>query len=159
MKIFLLFFFCCNVFFCSVKAQESLNTAGGNVSGSAGNIGYTIGQLAFMGMESGDGSSTEGIQQSFEISTAGMNKMSGIDFVIKVYPNPTSNFIVLSLSKLSSGDLNYSLYDLLGKELSNKIIHEELSTISMSGLASGTYILVVKKKNLTIQTFKITKNN
>jgi len=51
-----------------LQAQESVNAAGGNASGSGGTVSYTVGQVVYTTKTGTNGSVAEGVQQAYEIS-------------------------------------------------------------------------------------------
>ena len=67
---------------------------------------------------------------------------------IEVYPNPVSD--VLYLNNLSCGQVNYSIFNVLGQEVTNGISHE---TISVANLDRGVYFLQINGENL-LETVK-----
>jgi hypothetical protein len=71
---------------------------------------------------------------------------TGIQTDIKVYPNPTNNFI--NVVGLNNGD-RLTLYDMMGTELqlSNSTSAGSVSTCSMLEIPSGNYILYVRDIN------------
>jgi len=79
---------------------------------------------------------------------------------LKIYPNPTSETVTLDFSGVSAGIENISpieLYSLNGQLLQTQPIQSETTTISLAGLAKGTYILKVQI-NDRIEEWKIVKN-
>lgn len=50
-----------------LQAQESINSAGGNASGSGGTFSYSFGQFAYKSFFEGNSSVTQGIQHPFEV--------------------------------------------------------------------------------------------
>jgi len=64
---------------------------------------------------------------------------------LKIYPNPSSNFISVS-SNSDFSFKNYSIYDVTGK----KIISEKLKTnkINISKLQNGVYFFKIEGNNL-----------
>ena len=80
---------------CSLKAQTSVNGGGGNATGSAGNVSYTIGQTFYTTQSTSAASSTQGVQQPYEISITSGLKETLITLNLSVYPNPTSGKILI----------------------------------------------------------------
>lgn len=71
---------------------------------------------------------------------------------IKVYPNPTSEFLYFELSKNQSAVV--SVYDIQGKLLIEKNILNPNQPLLVSSLSSGVYFVKIKTKN-SYQTEKI----
>lgn len=142
-----------------VKAQESVNTAGGNSFGISGSVSYSIGQFAFSNVIGSNGTADEGVQQPFDIYPLNIGSKPNIGLTMGVYPNPTSSFIVLSLDQILVNKLVFQLYDYAGRLLDTKQIKETKTIIQMGYLPSGTYMLSVKDAITIFQSFKIIKNN
>ncbi len=139
------------------QAQDALPAAGGNASGSGGSASYTVGQVAYSYSSNG-GSVTQGVQQSYVITTVlGMD--DAIRLYVAVYPNPTTDYLTLSVQDNSlNKELTFMLYDMQGKLLLNKGIDVVNTTIEMADMRSATYYLKVVGKESTVKTFKIIKN-
>jgi hypothetical protein len=52
-----------------LKAQESINAAGGNTTGSGGSASYSVGQVVYTTNTGTNGSVAQGVQQAYEIPT------------------------------------------------------------------------------------------
>ncbi|EAZ94962.1 putative glycosyl hydrolase (putative secreted protein) [Flavobacteria bacterium BAL38] len=73
------------------------------------------------------------------------------------YPNPTSDYVMLSITDSALTDLSYSLFDISGKALANGKITAADTKIEMGNLPLATYILKVNQNNKELKTFKIIK--
>ena len=142
-----------------LQAQESVNTSGGNASGSGGSASYSVGQVAYQTHTGTSGSVAEGVQQPYEISVvAGLEEAKGINLSVSAYPNPSSDYLTLSISEFDISNLSYQLYDMQGKLLQNKKITGNQTSIVMSNLAPATYFVRVISGSQPIKEFKIIKN-
>jgi hypothetical protein len=57
------------LFLCSfLNAQESVNTASGNASGSGGSVSYSVGEIVYTTNAGDNGAVAQGVQQAYEIS-------------------------------------------------------------------------------------------
>ena len=65
---------------------------------------------------------------------------------IKVFPNPTSDFVTVNVSPDLLGS-NYMILDKLGKVVFSGIFKDENTNINLSGCASGLYSLVYGSRN------------
>jgi len=77
---------------------------------------------------------------------------------MKIYPNPTTEKITLQISNmetLQKGILQ--LFTLNGQLLQTRLLSEAEVTVSLAGLANGTYILKVQINGIT-EDWKIIKN-
>ena len=142
-----------------LQAQESVNTSGGNASGSGGSASYSVGQVAYQTHTGTSGSVAEGVQQPYEISVvAGLEEAKGINLSVSAYPNPSSDYLTLSISEFDISNLSYQLYDMQGKLLQNEEITGNETRIVMSNLAPATYFVRVISGSQPIKEFKIIKN-
>jgi hypothetical protein len=91
---------------------------------------------------------------SFSIVTAGDATLSvetvDGEMSISVFPNPTSSILNINFD----GDLNLSIYNMLGQQ----ILETNDKQIDISGFERGTYILIVQNLESNNSTnFKIIK--
>lgn len=139
-----------------LQAQEAIPIAGGNASGSEGSASYTVGQVIFTTYTGINGSVSQGVQQPFEISVVtGLEDVKGIILYALVYPNPTNDFLTLSIENLEVSNLSYQLLNMSGKLLEAKKIEGNHTIISLSKLVPSTYFLKIMENNKEVKTFKI----
>lgn len=147
-----------------LQAQQihaSVNTSGGNASGTGGSVSYSVGQVFNTTAFGSNGSVSEGVQQPFEISVLSGVDITGIDLYYAVYPNPTSGKLTLKLDASTTTNIqsmSYQLYDVNGKMLRNDRLKEFETSIDMSDFVSATYFLKVTNINKEVKLFKIIKN-
>ena len=142
-----------------LQAQESINATGGNASGSGGSVSYSVGQIVYTTSTGTNGSVANGVQQPFEISVVtGLEEATGIMLSLTAYPNPTTEYLTLSIDDFEISNLSYQLYDMNGKLLQNAKITGNQTSIVMSNLIPATYFVKVIQKNKELKTFKIVKN-
>lgn len=140
-----------------VKAQQAFTAAGGAASGSGGTAAYSVGQIVYTTNTGAGGSVAQGVQQPYEISILGVEDLQ-ISLNMKVYPNPTSDFLILNVGNFDLSTLHFELYEINGKLLESKKITSITETISLENLPSSTYFLKVTSKNEEVKIFKIIKN-
>lgn len=146
------------LFYSSIQAQESLNSAGGNATGSGGSVSYTVGQIPYHTYIGNSGSLAEGVQHAYEIYQVGIEETS-MDLSISLYPNPSSDYIVLKTVKELFESLTFQLFDSQGKKIDQGQISAEETIISMKVWSVGTYYVdIFNQQNNKIQSFKIIKN-
>jgi hypothetical protein len=143
------------------KAQQATVASSGIAAGSGGTATYSIGQVVYTTNTSPTRSLVQGVQQPVEISLVLGVEDNLISLNLQAYPNPTSNYLTLNisfLSSLSSESMNYQLFDITGKLIKNKKITSAAEIISLENLSSATYFLKVVNNNQELKTFKIIKN-
>lgn len=141
-----------------LQAQTSVNTTGGNASGDGGSVSYSVGQVVYQTHIGANGSVAEGVQQAYEISVVtAIEQAKTINLLVTAYPNPTTDFLTLSISEFKLSGLSYQLFDMSGKLLFDENITSSQTQIVMSQLVPASYLLVVKQENMRLKTFKILK--
>ena len=142
-----------------LQAQESVNATGSNASGSGGSVSYSVGQVVYTNNTGTNGSVAQGVQQAFEISVVtGLEQAKGINLSVSAYPNPTKDYLTLSIGEFDISNLSYQLYDMNGKLLQNAKITGNQTSIVMSNLVPANYFVKVIQGNKEVKTFKIIKN-
>jgi len=142
-----------------LQAQTSVNATGSNASGSGGSASYSVGQVVYTTNAGTNGSLAQGVQQPYEISVVtGLEEAKGINLSVTAYPNPTTDYLTLSIADFDASKLSYQLYDMSGKLLQNEKITGNQTSIVMSNLVPATYFLKVISNNKEVKTFKIIKN-
>ena len=139
------------------QAQEAVATAGGDASGTNGNVSYTVGQVVYTTNTGTTGSVAQGVQQPFEIQTVLGADNFNINLQLAVYPNPTTNWLQLEVRNTDFANLSYQLFDLNGRLIANQKIVNETSTLQMEQLPAAIYLLKVLDNNKEVKTFKIIK--
>ena len=141
-----------------VQAQQSINSSGGNGSGTGGSFSYTVGQIDYVAATGTNGSISQGVQQPYEFFTLGTNDYPTILLQAVAYPNPTTENVNLVVSNYSLENLEFELYDISGKIILNQKITTSETLISMGNLSTGNYFIAVNENNKKLKTFKIIKN-
>ncbi|MDD2387329.1 MAG: T9SS type A sorting domain-containing protein [Bacteroidales bacterium] len=142
-----------------LQAQESINATGRDASGSGGSASYSVGQVVYTTNTGTNGSVAQGVQQPFEISVViGLEEAKGINLSVTAYPNPTTDYLTLSIGEFEISNLSYQLYDMNGKLLQSEKITGNQTSIVMSNLVPATYFIKVIQNNKEVKTFKIIKN-
>ena len=138
-----------------LRAQVSMNAAGGNAAGDGGSVSYSVGQMVLSANTGANGSVTEGVQQPYEISVLSVSE-SAESISLSVYPNPSTDYLYLTSSE-EIPSLSYQLFDMNGRLLKSGKINENQTDIDMQNLVPATYFVKVNQGNKTVKTFKIIK--
>ena len=145
------------IFSYNVTAQQSVTAAGNNAIGTGGSSSYSVGQVVYTVNTGTTGNLIQGVQQPFEISTLGTNEYLGINLEFSVYPNPTNNFLTLSIQNYDFTNLKFQLFDSNGKLIENNKVSDVYTQIEMNPYEAGIYFLEVTENSKKIKTFKIIK--
>lgn len=144
--------------FSELQAQQALVSSGGNANGSNGKVSWSVGQVAYTSIENANGSVNQGVQQPFEFFTVGVDESKDITLSMTVYPNPTSDKIILKVGTEKFENSSYQLNDFNGKLLVNQKLTGVQTSISMENFPPASYILKVTYNGKEQKTFKIIKN-
>jgi hypothetical protein len=105
----------------------------------------------------GSGTVIQGVQQSLELFTLSNPELTTVNLSAVIYPNPTSDYVMLKISDTALYNLSYHLIDINGKAISNGSLTNGDTQINMQQLPVGMYILKVSQNNQELKTFKIIK--
>ena len=153
-KLFLLTLFIYTTTF--LNAQEVVATSGETKSASGFEISWTIGEPVIQTFSSGATILTQGLHQT-NLQVTPVNKLLLPNLEISVFPNPSSEFIVIRLNELPPSP-KFALFNLSGKLISQKNIESTNTQLNLNEFAPGTYLLkIMQEKNQELQTFKIIK--
>jgi opacity protein-like surface antigen len=142
-----------------LQAQQNVNAAGGEASGSGGSVSYSVGQVVYTTNTGTSGTVAQGVQQPYEISVVtGIEEAKGINLSVTVYPNPTTDHLTLNIGEFDLSNLSYQLYDINGNLLQTRKITGYQTSISMSNLVPSTYFVRVIIGSQSVKEFKIIKN-
>ena len=145
----------CAVF--TIQAQETIPTSGGEATGSGGTVSYSVGQLLSNMNIGSNGTVTQGVQQTIEFVVLSNPELIALTLSAVTYPNPTTDYIVLSLTDATLTDLSYTMFDLQGRLVTKAKVEQEATQIAMKNLAIGVYILKINQNSQELKTFKIIK--
>ncbi len=141
----------------NIYAQEATIPSGGDAAGSGGTVSYSIGQVAYTTSSGVTGESTEGVQQTYEILTAAVNKANA--FVsLELYPSPTQGDLTLKINDFKDENLSFQIFDVKGTFLAKDEITEAYTKIDMGALPAATYFIDIIQGSKKIQSYKIIKN-
>jgi hypothetical protein len=149
------------LFFLAVSgwAQQSINSSGGEISGSGGSASISYGQIAFETNMGSGYSEAQGVQQPYEISVAlGIEEATGINIQISAFPNPTADFILLNIKEYNFKTLDYQVYDVTGKLFASGTTCEKSTRIDLGKFPPSIYFLKVIDNQKEIKVFKIIKS-
>lgn len=141
-----------------IKAQDALVSSGSNATGSNGNISYTVGQVVYTtGFSATTGSTSQGVQQAYEIQTVMGIDNFDINLQFVVYPNPTADWLAIDIKNYNYETLHYQLFDLNGRLILFDKIVSDNTILKLQELSTSIYLLKVLRNNKEVKTFKIFK--
>ena len=138
-------------------AQESINTSGGDATGTGGSVAYTIGQVVYTTNSAVSGNVAQGVQQAYQVTPVN-NKSLKSSINALVFPNPVAELINLQISNYSE-PLQYRITDMVGNEVLTGKITAANTSVSVDALAKASYLLhIVSTDQKRITSYKIVKN-
>lgn len=141
-------------------AQRAIAAAGGSATGNTGSMSYTIGQIDYNTNVALSGTTTEGVQQPFEIFVVtGISETIDILFDMGVFPNPSATFLKLTDETTRSERMIFQLFDMNGRLVRNGNVMGRETYIQIQDLAPGEYLLKVLTSDSVLKTFKIIKKS
>ncbi|NLK56299.1 MAG: T9SS type A sorting domain-containing protein, partial [Bacteroidales bacterium] len=75
------------------------------------------------------------------------NVIEANDIVSNIYPNPANDNVTIQLK--SNEPASITFYSILGQEVMSAILNDNQTTIDVSNLNRGLYIVKVKQKGQT----------
>ena len=137
MRSILFLFLCFPIFiFGQVTTPTVITNSGGTFSNSSIIMDFSIGELAVQTLQNNE-ILTQGFHQGdLKVTTAIFN----LGIKTKIYPNPTTNFIIVELEKNVNADIK--VYEINGKiVIEDKLNDENQKQLDFSFLKQGNYLL------------------
>lgn len=141
-----------------VFAQESVNAGGGEIKGSGGTVSFSAGQVVFTTATGSSGTVAQGVQQPYTISLITENTAINDRIKFTVYPNPTTDKLILQQDAGKIENLSYQIFDVNGILMEKGTIAGISSSIIMEPYVAGMYFLKVMKGKEEFVMYKIIKN-
>jgi hypothetical protein len=147
-----------------LQAQESVNATGGNASGSGGSASYSAGQIVYTTNTETSGAVAQGVQHPYEIFEITEDPVpfheirKSINLSVVAYPNPTTDYLQLTVESENWKELSYQLYNMKGTLLQNEKITGNQARIVMSHLVPANYVVRVVQGSKEVKTFKVIKH-
>ena len=146
----------------AAMSQTAITFVGGDAASHSGSISYTCGETAVQHSVARAITVVniteyfiEGIQQTYGDKNADIVQPLGIAIV--VYPNPTADWVTISHSG-NTNSMEYTLFDIAGRNLLRGDMEENEVHVDMSALPSGTYLLqIVNPQENKKNSYKIIK--
>ena len=138
MKKLLLILLCLPlVGFGQVTSPSVVSSSGDSYSNGNIIMDYTLGEIVIETFSNSANILTQGFHQGvLNVTTAVVN----LDIKTKIYPNPTTNFIIIELEKNVNAKL--LVYDINGKiVIKDKLRDEKQKQLDFSFLTQGNYLL------------------
>ncbi len=149
--IFILFVSQFSLYYSQTVEKITLSSNGANYSNASLQLSFTFGETFTSYYNQPTFNVSLGFQDQFSQVTTAIFETNN-DYDLKIYPNPTSNYIKIENENTSI--LKISLYNALGQLLFES--NQYVSIINMLPYIQGAYYLTITTKQKTI-TQKIIK--
>jgi Secretion system C-terminal sorting domain len=143
-------------------SPDVVASAGDYFSNGTVSISWTLGEVATETIGNGTNILTQGFQQPNYTSVIGaVPTYLNPKFEVSLYPNPSTDYVKLTIKGNDDFELQVSLYDAIGRQLLTSKIAAGVTdkTIDMSSYHSGIYFVKISQTNgeglKTIQVAKI----
>lgn len=94
----------------------------------------------------------------FVVSVVGVDDYPDITLSATIYPNPTTNYLTLSLSdNYELTGLECRIFDANGKFLDRKTVTEFRTELDLTRYAIGTYFVNLYRAKQLMKSFKVIK--
>jgi len=141
----------------SQYSQSSVLSSGGDFKSSKASFSYSVGQI----LTSQDLTKStslfgenvilsHGVQQVF---IQNCDKSTTVEIIAA--PNPSNGIVTLNLINWDEKEIQYNVFDVLGKNVFSSSILEDKTKLDLSFLSSGMYIISLGYHCGSLSSFKI----
>ena len=141
------------LFTINLFSQNVISSQGDSYNDSSASIDFTIGEVVTSTVTNSERSLTQGFHQTNWSFVSIENHVPSYEAI--VFPNPTEDF--LNIKAISFKNVNYSLFDEMGKLVFNGTLYSEKTSLDVSKLHTGLYSLVLNSTENKLKTFNIIK--
>jgi hypothetical protein len=158
------FLFCAHLMMLCLYLQgqspplQLVSAAGSSIKTATHQIDWSVGELQVTTYTATNGSSiAQGFHQG-NITITALKNLVELPFNIVVSPNPTMDFINVTLETPTVEGITCTLTDAQGKTLLTEKWQTSTQSINCTGFANGIYFITIEQKDKGLKSFKIIKN-
>ena len=140
-----------------IFSQSTITTSGGDFKSEKNSFSYSVGQI----LTSQDLTKStslfgenvilsHGVQQIF---IQNCDKSTMVEIIAT--PNPSNGIVTLNLINWDEKEIQYNVFDVLGKNVFSSSILEDKTKLDLSFLSSGMYIISLGYHCGSLSSFKI----
>ena len=141
--------------------SQSINSGGTKMSQSNGSLSFTVGELVVLGQTDSQGNTLgNGFTAGATISTASILEPNTEILNVKVYPNPTTDLVTITIIDTKLSEVILEITDINGKVVSTEKYAGVSNKINVNTASwtIGNYFLYLKNnENKVVGTYKIIK--
>lgn len=135
-------------------SSSVISPTGKNSSSSTTKINWTLGE-PIVGLMNNGTQISNGYHRQLDLEALSIEDME-TKAVVKIYPNPTSDYVIIS--RIDNQEAVVNIYNELGQNVLTSIINSKEHEIGFNQLPIGIYILNIQTKNSQkINSYKIIK--
>ena len=141
------------LFTINLFSQDVISSQGDSYTDSSASIDFTIGEVVTFTGSTIENNITQGFHQTNWSFVSVQDHVQ--DYQAIIYPNPTEDFLNIQTSLYQ--DVNYLLYDEMGKLILQGNLSSEKTSLDLSMIATGRYSLTLINSKEALKTFNIIK--
>ena len=141
------------LFTINLFSQDVISSQGDSYTDSSASIDFTIGEVVTFTGSTIENNITQGFHQTNWSFVSVQDHVQ--DYQAIIYPNPTEDFLNIQTSLYQ--DVNYLLYDEMGKLILQGNLSSEKTSLDVSKIATGRYSLTLINSKKALKTFNIIK--
>tara|TARA_B110000046_G_C12744469_1_gene294047 strand:- start:71 stop:538 length:468 start_codon:yes stop_codon:yes gene_type:complete len=141
------------LFTINLFSQDVISSQGDSYTDSSAAIDFTIGEVVTFTGSTIENNITQGFHQTNWSFVSVQDHVQ--DYQAIIYPNPTEDFLNIQTSLYQ--DVNYLLYDEMGKLILQGNLSSEKTSLDVSKIATGRYSLTLINSKEALKTFNIIK--
>jgi hypothetical protein len=139
-------------------AQQVVASAGNSGTATDYTIDWTLGEPVIETISGSDFTLTQGMHQTKLLVTA-IDVLEIPETKIRVYPNPTGDWLIIEWIRSGPDEFRYELFDLAGRMMVTRVMQANPEMLEMGVFVPGLYLLrVVKSGSDYAKVFKIIRN-
>ena len=121
-------------------AQQGVVSGGGVAAGAGGSLSYSAGQVGYTAVQGAGGTSGAGVQQPYEYLVLAVENVDA-DPTVQVAPNPTADGVQLTFETLPDPGAQYLVLDAAGQVVRTATIGSTTVHVPLGDLPPAVYLL------------------
>lgn len=130
----------------TVTAQEVVASSGSSGTITGYKVDWTLGEPVIETLTGPANILTQGMHQT-NLLVTGLEEMIVPGLEVRVYPNPTSDLLMIEVIQTGNDLFRYELFDITGRKIVLKKMNSNIEEIDMGSYVSGVYLLNVLNLN------------
>jgi hypothetical protein len=136
------------------SGQQLISSSGNSHESSGYSISWSLGELVIDTWSTQNITVTNGFHQPV-LTVTNVFKEAPPDLIINLYPNPTSDLLIVESN--SEGRFDYYLFNFDGKLLASDLFELERKQINFQHYTPGIYLLRILSDNELVGVYQIIK--